>query len=138
MDIRSKRGSEEESLLEHHMDFCIPGDEGGPKLTILVVVERHYKMKKALVVPSKCSTGRHAVRVVVGLIEECGDKDRTIIVQCDQKPAIKFFLDDLCIARTGVRTIVEQAAKGSKGSNGVERAVKSREQDLRIFKIGFG
>ena len=33
-------------------------------------------MKKAVVVPSKGSTGRYAARMVIDLIEECGDKDR--------------------------------------------------------------
>ena len=134
MDHRSKRGTEEESLPEYHMDCCFPGDDGGQKLTILVV-ERHSKMKKAVVVPSKGSTGRYAVRMVVDLIEEWGDKDRTVNVKSDQEPAIKFLVDDVCMARTGARTIVEQAPKGSKGSNGiVERAVQSTEQYLRTLK----
>ena len=51
-------------------------------------------MKKAVVVPSKSSTGRYAGRVVVDLIEECGDKDRTVIVKSFQEPAIKFLVDD--------------------------------------------
>ena len=68
MDHRGKRGTEEESLPECRMD------EGGQKLTVLVVVERHSQMKKAVVVPSKSSTGRYAVRVVVDLIEECGQR----------------------------------------------------------------
>ena len=135
MDHRAKRGTEEESLPEYHMDDCFPGDEGGQKLTILVVVERHSEMKKAVVVPSKSSTGRYAVRVVVDLIEECGDKDRTVIEKSFQEPAIKFLVDDVCMARTGALTIVEQAPKGSKGSNGiVERAVQSTEQYLRALK----
>ena len=135
MDHRSKRGTEEESLPEYQTDYCFPGDEGGQKLTILVVVERHSKMKKAVVVPSKCSTGRYATRMVVDLIDECGDKDRTVIVKSDHEPAIKFLVDDVCMARTGARTIVEQAPKGSKGSNGiVERAVESTQQNLRTLK----
>ena len=87
-------------------------------------------MKKAVVVPSKGSTGRYAVRMVVGLIEECGDKYRTFIVKRDQEPAIKFL-----VARTGARTIVEQAPNGSTFSNGiVERAVQPTEQCLRTLK----
>ena len=132
---RCERGTEEQNLPEYHMDYCFPGDEGGQKLTILVVVERHSKTKKAVVVPSKGSTGRYSVRMVVDLIEECGDKDRTVIVKSDQEPAIKFLVDDVCMARTGVRTIVEHAPKGSNGSNGiVERAVQSTEQYLRTLK----
>ena len=135
MDHRSKRAAEEESLPEYHMDYCFPGDEGGQKLTILVVVERRSKMKKAVVVPSKGSTGRYAARLVIDLIEECGDKDRAIIVKSDQEPAIQFLVDDVCMSRTCAKTIVEQAPKGSKGSNGiVERAVQSTEQYLRTLK----
>ena len=85
MDHRSKRATEEESLPEYHMDYWFPGDKGGQKLTILVVVERHSKMKKAVVVPSKGSTGRYAARMVIDLIEECGDKDRAIIVKSDRQ-----------------------------------------------------
>ena len=135
MDHRSKRAAEEESLPEYHMGYCFPGDEGGQKLTILVVVERHSKMKKAVVVPSKGSTGRYAARMVIDLIEEYGDKDRAIIVKSDQEPAVQFLVDDVCMSRTGAKTIVEQAPKGSKGSNGiVERAVQSTEQYLRTLK----
>ena len=42
---------------------------------------------------------------------------------------MKFLVDDVCMDRTGARTIVEQ------GSNGiVERAVQSTEQYLRTLK----
>ena len=69
------------------------------------------------------------------LMEECGDMERPIIVKTDQEPAIKFLVDDVCTARTGAKTIVEQAPRRSKGSNGiVERAVQSVEQYLRTLK----
>ena len=48
------------------------------KLKILVVVEWHWRMKKAVVVPWKGSTGRYAARAVIDLIEDCGDHDRAI------------------------------------------------------------
>ena len=116
------------------MDYCFPGDEGGEKLTILVV-ERHSKMKKAVVVLSKGSTGRYAVRMVVDPIKECGDKDLTVIVKSDQEPAMKFLVDDVCMAMTGARTIVEQAPNGTKGSNGiVDMAVQLAEQCLRTVR----
>ena len=128
MDHTSKRAAEEESLPEYHMDYCFPGDEGGQ--TILVVVESHSKMKKAVVVPSKASTG-----MVIDLIEKCGNKDRSILVKSDQEPAIQFLVDDVCMSRTCAKTIVEQAPKGSKGSNDiVERAVQSTKQYLRTLK----
>jgi hypothetical protein len=135
MDHKKKWENEEPTVPEYHMDYCFPGDEDGQKLTILVVIERRAKMKKAIVVPSKGSIGRYAARMVMELIGECGDKDQAIIVKTDQEPAIKFLVDDICTARTGARTMSEQAPKRSKGSNGiVERAVQSVEQYLRTLK----
>ena len=110
MDHR-RRISEEQGIPEYHVDYCFPGDEDGQKLTVLAVVEKHSKMKM-VVVPSKGSTGRYAANMVLELIEECGDKDRQIIVKTDQEPAIKFLVDDICTARTGAKTVVEQAPKG--------------------------
>ena len=73
--------------------------------------------------------------MVIELINECGDKDQDVILKTDQEPAIKFLVDDVCVNRTGARTIKECARQGSKGSNGiVERAVQSVEQCLRTLK----
>ena len=102
---------------------------------MLVVIEKYSKMKKAVVVPSKGSTGSYAARMVLELMEECGDNDREVIVKTDQEASIKFLVDDVCMNRTGARTIKELAPKGSKGSNGVvERAVQAVEQVLRTMK----
>ena len=81
------------------------------------MIERYTKMKKAVVVPSKGSTGSYAARAVIELINECGDKDQDIVLKTDQEPAIKFLVDDICVNRTGARTIKEEPPKGSKGSN---------------------
>ena len=73
--------------------------------------------------------------MVIELINECGDRDQDIILKSDQELAIRFFVDDVCVNRTGARTIKEEAPKGSKGSNGVvERAVQAVEQCLRTLK----
>ena len=129
-----KKEAESEGVPEYHLDYCFPGDEDGNKLTTLVAIERYSKMKKAVVVPKKGSTGRFAAKMVLELIEECGDKDRDIIVKTDQEPAILFLVDDICTSRTGARTIKEAAPRASKGSNGVvERAVQSIEQYLRTL-----
>ena len=73
--------------------------------------------------------------MVIELINECGDKDQDVILKTDQEPAVKFLVDDVCVDRTGARTIKECALQGSKGSNGiVERAVQSVEQCLRTLK----
>ena len=38
-------------ILEYHMDYCFLGDEFD-RLTLLVLIERYTKIKKAVVVPS--------------------------------------------------------------------------------------
>jgi hypothetical protein len=115
MEHRRRKETEEPCMPEYHLDYCFPGDEDGQKLTVLVAIERHSKMKKSVVVPSKGSTGRYAARMVLELVEECGDKDRPITVKTDQEPAIKFLVDDICTARAGARTIKEEAPKRSTG-----------------------
>ena len=75
MDHKSRKEDKEVSLPEYHLDYCFPRDEDGQKLTILVVVERRSEMKKGMVVPSKSSTGKYAAKMVMELMQECGDKD---------------------------------------------------------------
>ena len=138
-DHRKQLEDHVEGIPEYHLDYYFPGDELGQRLTILVAVERNSRMKKAVVVPSKGSTGVYAARMAMELISECGDKDRDVIVKTDQEPAIKFLVDDVCMARTGARAIRELAPKNSKGSNGiVERAVQSVEQLVQNFEVGAG
>ena len=118
-DHRRRLEDHVEGIPEHHLDYCFPRDEMGQRLTILVAAERYSRLKKAVVVPSKGSTGMYAARTVLELISECGDKDRDVIVKTDQEPAIKFLVDNVCMARTGARTIRELIPKNSKGSIGV-------------------
>ena len=100
MDHERQKNDGEQNVSEYHLDYCFPVDENGRKLTILVIVEKFTKMKKAKIVPSKGSTGRFAARKVLDVINECGDKDRAIILKTDQQPSIKFLVDDICMART--------------------------------------
>jgi hypothetical protein len=133
-DHRKQEG-EDRGIPEYHVDYCFPGNASGEKLTVLAIVEKHTKMRKAVVVPAKGSTGRYAARMVLDLIHECGDKDRDVIMKSDQEPAIKALVNDICMARTGAKTIVENSPVGSKGSNGiVERTVQMVEQYLRTMK----
>ena len=67
MDHKRKKESEEPSVPEYHIDYCFPVDEDGQKLTLLVVVEKHSKMKRAVVVPSKGSKGRYGASMVMDL-----------------------------------------------------------------------
>ena len=95
---------------------CFPGDEVD-KLTVLVVIERFTKMKKVVVVPSKGSTGSYAARMVIELVNKCGDKGQDVILKTDQEAATKFLVDDVCVNRTGARAIKEC----TKGQQEVER-----------------
>ena len=67
-------------------------------MTVLVAIERYTKMKKAVVVPSKGSTGRYAARKVLDLMEECGDKDKPVILKTEWEPTIKFLVDSMICA----------------------------------------
>ena len=80
-DHRRKGEQEQQGIPEYHMDYCFPGDEFNQRLTVLVAIERYTKMKKAVVVPSKGSTGSYAARVVIDMINEYGDKDQDIILR---------------------------------------------------------
>ena len=54
----TKKGDEEQQgIPEYHMDYCFPGDEFNERLTVLVVIEKYTKMKKAVVVPNKVRRG---------------------------------------------------------------------------------
>ena len=77
-DHRRRLEDHVERIPEYHLHYCFPRDEMGQLLTILVAVERYSRMKKAVVVPSKGSTGMYAARMVLELISECGDKDRDV------------------------------------------------------------
>ena len=65
--------------------------------------------------------------MVIDLIEECGDKDRAIIVKSDQEPAIQFLVDDVCTSRTGAKMIVEQAPRGRRVPTASSRGLPSRQ-----------
>ena len=66
-DHRRQLEDHVEGIPEYHLDYCFPGDELGQRLTILVAVERYSRMKKAVVVPSKGSTGMYAARMGHGV-----------------------------------------------------------------------
>ena len=68
MNHQKRDPAEQNGISEYHLDYCFPGDEWGHKLAILVGVERHTKMKKAMVVPSKGATGSFAARRTIQLI----------------------------------------------------------------------
>lgn len=88
----------------------------------------------ATVVPMKGGTGAFAVDKVLEFAEECGSAKGDIILKANQEPSIQYLIKDIMEARPDSRTLVEEAPKQSKGSNGtVERAVQSVEGQLRVI-----
>ena len=86
-------------------------------------------------VPTKGATGAFAARRVIELVNECGNKDASIILKSDQEPAIKYLVSDVQRGRTGAKTMVEESPKKSSGSNGiVERAIQACEGQIRSLK----
>ena len=115
------------------MDYYFLGDEHGERLTVLVIIERYTKMKKAVVVPNKGSTGSYAAGMVNELILECGDKDRDIIVKTDQEPAIQFLVEGVCVARTGAKRPSRRRPRRTARDR-TASLVQAVEQCLRTMK----
>ena len=118
-----KSGGEKGSMEEFHFDYCFPGDDMGFKLAVLVGVERDTGAKCCIVVPQKGTTGKYASNEMVGFVDLQGCTFRDIVIKSDQENAIKYVVDDVCMARTAAKTVKTIAPLNSKGSNGiVERA----------------
>ena len=121
----------ERGVDEFHLDYCLPGDEMGHKLTILVGVERYSGMKMCLVVPTQGVTGAFAARKVIELVDECGNKDANIILKTDQEPSIKYLVSDVLKFRTGAKAMVEESPKKSSGSNGIVERYRCVRADTK-------
>jgi hypothetical protein len=122
-------------LPEIHVDYCFPGKEMGFKLSILVGVERNAGAKVSVVVPQKGTTGKYASGEIVDFMNAQGFTFQDVVIKSDQENAIKYLADDVCMARTGAKTVKMLAPKRIKGSNGVvERAVQSVEGQLRTME----
>ncbi len=88
MNRERDKNNNELAIPQYRVDYCFPGDENAQRLAILVVVERHSNMKKAIVVPSKGSTGRFAAMQVLDLIRECGDQDSAVVLKTGQEQVL--------------------------------------------------
>ena len=120
---------------EFHVDYCFPGDDMGFKLSILVGVGRDTGAKVSVVVPQKGTTGKYASGEIINFINQQGYAYKDVVIKSDQEHAIKYVIDDVCMARTGAKTVKVNAPTKVKGSNGVvERAVQSVEGQLRTMK----
>ena len=134
LDCRKSDGASGD-MPEFHVDYCFPGDDMGFKLSILVGVERDTGAKVSVVVPQKGTTGKYASGEVVSFMDNQGCTFKDVVVKSDQENAIKYVVDDVCMARTGAKTLKMNAPTKVKGSNGViERAVQSVEGQLRTMK----
>ena len=129
---------DERRVPEYHWDYCFPGDELGFKWTVLVGKERQTKMFMATAVPTKGGTGKFALDKCLEFVEENGDQEADIIVKTDQENSVMFMIKELLEARSVGKTMVEEAPRQSKGSNGVvERAVPEIEGGIKsLFLTG--
>ena len=111
------------------MDYCFLVDEFD-RLTVLVVTERYTKMKKAVVVPCKGSTGSCAARMVIEPINECGDKDQDVTLKTDQEAAIKLLVEDVCVCESDGCTAGQQGVARHCGAGGAVSGTVP--QDLEV------
>ena len=128
-DLDHRKAVEEvRGLCEFAFDYCFLGDVTGWMLAVLVGGERTSGMTMASVVPQKGTTGAFAANKIYDYMKEIGCENVDVLVKSDPENTIKFVLDDVAKSRRGARTILEEAPKQSKGSNGiVERAAQSVE-----------
>ena len=128
LDCKKSDGAARD-LPEFHLDYCFPGDDMGFKLSILVGVERDTGAKVSVVVPQKGTTRKYASAEVISFINGQGYAFKDVVIKSDQEHAIKYVIDDVCMARTGAKTVKVNAPTKVKGSNGVvERAVQSDDE----------
>ena len=107
----------------------------GFNLAILVGVERNTGMKFSIVVPQKGTFGKYASNEAVNFIHEQGCAFRDVVIKSDQENSMKYVIEDVCMARTGAKTVKMNSPVKSSGSNGVvERAAQAVEGQLRTMK----
>ena len=83
----------------------------------------------------KGTTGKYAFGELVSFINDQGYAFKDVVLKSDQENSIKYVVDDVCMARTGAKTVKVLAPVKVKGSPGiVERAVQSVEGQLRTMK----
>ena len=137
MDHKDAR-DRDRTISEYCFDYCIPGDDFGYKLTILVGRERLSGMRFATTVPTKGASGKFAVDKCLEFIEEVGDTNGKIIIKNDQEPSMQYIIKDLVETREEGRSVLEESPVKSSGSNGiVERAVQSIEGHVRAIFLAF-
>eukprot|EP00973_Karenia_brevis_P054568 7583099-Karenia_brevis.AAC.1 len=77
----------------------------------------------ATTVPQKGGRGILAVDRCMNFIDEVGDSKRDILIKSDTEEAMRMLMRCVKEERQDVKTVIEEAPKKVKGSNGiVERA----------------
>eukprot|EP00973_Karenia_brevis_P064248 8928123-Karenia_brevis.AAC.1 len=77
----------------------------------------------ATTVPQKGGRGMFAVDRCMDFIDEVGDSKRDILIKSDTEKAMRMLMRCVKEERPEVKTLIEEAPKKVKGSNGVlERA----------------
>eukprot|EP00973_Karenia_brevis_P031689 4372315-Karenia_brevis.AAC.1 len=93
-------------------------------------------MITATAVPHKGGRGGFAVDKCLEFIDETGDHSSDILIKSDTDESMILLIRMSKEDRVKGRTVVEEAPKGVKGSNGiVERAVQEIEGHMRAFFI---
>eukprot|EP00973_Karenia_brevis_P082174 11391910-Karenia_brevis.AAC.1 len=108
----------------------------GYNWTVLVGKERKTGAIMAPIVPQKGGRGMFAVERCIDFIDEVGDSKRDILVKSDTEEAMRILMRCVKDERLDGKTVVEEAPKKVKGSNGiVERAVQEIEGRIRAILL---
>eukprot|EP00973_Karenia_brevis_P055946 7782012-Karenia_brevis.AAC.1 len=90
----------------------------------------------ATTVPQKGGRGMFAIDKCLDFMHESGDAKVNILVKSDPEEAMRLLVRSIQEERTDCKTVVEEAPKKVKGSNGiVERAVQEIEGRIRAILL---
>eukprot|EP00973_Karenia_brevis_P074422 10339972-Karenia_brevis.AAC.1 len=127
---------EGETVARVCLGLLFPGDACGYKWTVLVGKERKSGMIMATTVLQKGGRGMFAIDQCLDFVHENGDAKVDILVKSDTEEAMKLLIKSIQEERNESRTVVEEAPKKVKGSNGaVERAVQEIEGRIRSILL---
>jgi len=133
--MKAKHDSENE-MPEISIDYAFPASVEDVGVTMLVARDRRTRMTCSTVVPRKGTTGAFAARRLNAFLREIGAGQVDVIMKSDGEAAIKAVIDDVAALRPTVRTIREEAPRGSSASNGiVERAIQSVAAQVKVLKL---
>ena len=108
---------------------------GGDYLTVVVMKDSNSRALASHVVPAKGAEVEWAAKQICRDIQRWGYHGR-VILKSDQEPAIMAFLDSVARERSDIPTTLEHSPVADSASNGgAERAVRSMEEMVRVYKF---